>query len=754
VGRRVGHVLLLAFLVGTRIPSLSAQNTNGDSARIARLAALGRVFGVVKYFHPAFLHRDVPWDSITIVGIGQVNRATTADEYGAAVRGMLAQLHDPATYVRKTSGEQGAHGTPPKPAARWEVDGQDSTLVISIPLFDEFPSSLQRGEGEARLLLDSVAATVRRARRVIFDLRGPRSDEWGVSTFAFAGGMNETLSATSLTLPDLRMRMHEGYRAIGCHACDAWDGMYEKSGEIINGNSSVPDAVRRTVFIANSWSDIPPVAFALRRAGHGAIVVDGSAPELAAGATTFRVSLGDGLEAVIRTSELADLAATADTAVSGEPGADAPMRVAMAYTSGSLSTVARTPAPLISVPPDDPYSAMRYPAFPYRVLAAYRLWNAINFFYPYKYLIGEDWGATLPRSMGWVGAARDSVEYGLALQRMAVATHDSHSGVGRNNPGLRQLIGPAAPAVQLQYIDGQPVVTTIGDDSAMRASGLAVGDVVVSVDGLTAPARRARFAEFISHSTPQALDAVVSRLLLRGPDSSMARLTVRDRSNRIRRVDLPRRAAFAGVWRFARPTPILRMLPGNIGYADLTRLTAPMVDSMFEMFRHTRGIIFDDRGYPHETGWSIAPRLTDRSMVPVGQWRRPLVMSPDTLIWDMTGGTGYTAPTSKWKYHGKTVVLVNEYAVSQAESLIMLLMAVNNTTVIGSPVMGANGDVVAVPLPGGMFGNFAEDEGLRANGQQWQRIGVQPQILIRPTIEGIRAGRDEVLERAIRFLNE
>ena len=754
MGRRIGHVLLLAFLMGTRSLALSAQNTNSDSARIARLAALGRVFGVVKYFHPAFLHRAVPWDSITIMAIDQVNRATTAEEYALAVRGMLAQLHDPATYVRKTLGEQGADGTLPKPTARWEVDGRDSTLVISIPRFNENPSSLQRGEGDAGVLLDSLSPTVRRTPRVIFDLRGPRAHEWGVSTFAFVRGMNEALTETSLTLPNQRMRMHEGYRPIDCNACDAWDGMYEKSGDIISGTSAVPDAVRRTVFIANAWSDIPPVAFALRRARHGAIVIAGSPPELAAGATTFRVPLGDSLEAVIRTSELADVVAIADTALSGDAGANAPMRVAMAYARGSSSTAARTPAPLISIPPDDPYSAMRFPAFPYRILAAYRLWNAINYFYPYKHLLAEDWGATLPRSVGWASAARDSIEYGLALQRLAVATHDSHSGVTRN-AGLRQLIGTAAPAVQLQYIDDQPVVITIGDEPAARASGLAVGDVIVSVDGLTAKARRSRFAAFIPHSTPQALDAVASRALLRGADSSVARLTVSGRDNRIRQVEVPRRAAVMSVWNFSRPTPILRILPGNIGYADLTRLTAPMVDSMFEMFRHTRGIIFDDRGYPHETGWSIASRLTDRSMIPVGQWRRPVVMSPDTLVWDMTGGTGYApAPTPKWKYHGKTVVLVDEYAVSQAESLIMLLTAVNNTTVIGSPVMGANGSVVAVPLPGGMFGNFAEEEALRPNGQQWQRIGPHLQVLVRPTLKGIRAGRDEVLERAIRFLNQ
>jgi hypothetical protein len=32
------------------------------------------------------------------------------------------------------------------------------------------------------------------------------------------------------------------------------------------------------------------------------------------------------------------------------------------------------------------------------------------------------------------------------------------------------------------------------------------------------------------------------------------------------------------------------------------------------------------------------------------------------------------------------------------------------------------------------------------------REGIQPDIFIRPTIKGLQAGKDEVLERAVKFL--
>jgi C-terminal processing protease CtpA/Prc len=39
------------------------------------------------------------------------------------------------------------------------------------------------------------------------------------------------------------------------------------------------------------------------------------------------------------------------------------------------------------------------------------------------------------------------------------------------------------------------------------------------------------------------------------------------------------------------------------------------------------------------------------------------------------------------------------------------------------------------------------------DGTQTQRIGIMPDILIEPTIEGIRQGRDELLEKAIELIN-
>ena len=40
------------------------------------------------------------------------------------------------------------------------------------------------------------------------------------------------------------------------------------------------------------------------------------------------------------------------------------------------------------------------------------------------------------------------------------------------------------------------------------------------------------------------------------------------------------------------------------------------------------------------------------------------------------------------------------------------------------------------------------------DGRQLQRIGIAPHVEVRPTIGGIRSGKDEVLDRVLQYLKE
>jgi len=728
-----------ALLLAVAPAVIGAQN---DSLRIERLVALGRVYGVVKYFHPVFLERDVGWDASVVTAVNRVNAASNTAAYADAITDLLATLGDPATRVRRKSAPSPMLSSTSAPSRKWAVAEGDSALVITIPDPNEYVAVGQ--------LLNGATADIRHASSVVFDLRGRESDELGTLGFVFASGVNQLLPTVSVVTPAETRRAHSGFPPqLGGSSGGYWSGSIEQQGELIQ--ITAPNRVRRIVFVVNPWSDIPPVAFALRANGQGAIVVEGTTAELAAGGSTYTIDLGEGLDAVVRIGQLTG-GATADTVVPRDASGDAAMRTALAWTKRPVSPSTIESGRATYVPAaENPYAAMHYPSMAYRVLAAYRWWNTIHYFYPYRDLIGESWSANLPRSIRLLQAARDSVEYGLAVAEMVTYIHDSHGGVARNG-ALREYLGRSGPAVQIQYVERQPVVIDVANDSATKASGIEVGDVILSVDGEAVAARRARIAKFVAYSTPQALDAALATRLLNGAEGSQARLLVRDRREQTREIVIPRRASFASMLQYPRGGPILRMLRDNVGYADLSRLTPAMVDSMFDMFKNAKAIILDDRGYPQGTAWSIAPRLTDKKKVLAARFQRPLLTSPDTSEHTTYAFVQYLPETSKWRYHGRTVVLVDERTISQAEHTVLFLEAANKTTVVGSPTMGANGDVTNVALPGGMYAFFTGHDVRHSDGRQLQRVGIQPDVVVRPTIAGIRARRDEVLEKALEIL--
>jgi C-terminal processing protease CtpA/Prc len=171
------------------------------------------------------------------------------------------------------------------------------------------------------------------------------------------------------------------------------------------------------------------------------------------------------------------------------------------------------------------------------------------------------------------------------------------------------------------------------------------------------------------------------------------------------------------------------------------------------------------RGYPNGTMHLLAACLCPNNRFVAGKHAKPIVSRPFGTTWrnfiDEVEPQFETSqfffvnsdPKPAVKYLGKTVMLIDERAISQAEQTGLFLKAANNTVFVGSATAGANGTVSKFYVPGGLCINFTGEAIVYADGTQLQRRGLQPDILIKPTIAGIRAGRDELLEKAIEFLS-
>lgn len=754
--RRLTLALLICLSGLPYAPQPPARAAN-DAVRIERLAALGKLWGAIKFFHPYLAYKEIDWDAALVETIPKVNEARSADEYRAAVAHMLSFLNDPNTRVLggpvapavKTS--QGASLA--QPYLRWT---EDNVAVIVATDYGQFVGSQEKAEAFRKLFAEAA-----KARGIVFDLRRA-SGENMASGFWFSATFSQALPILldeDVKLPGARHRIYSGYPTqSGQTSGGYYSGFVNADGGVLSARGAKGSQKPMCFLINAGTAGIHSLLAGLQAAGKAAVVQEGEAM-MESGVGEYPLTLTDKVTALMRTSEFVN----PDGSLGFRPDVTAPLAPESSSDSSSAMTAAlkaargettfapkgrSAAAPAAAKKGDKPYTEMAYPTAPYRLLALFRFWNIINYFFPYKHLIDRPWDGVLTEYIPKLEAAGDALEYALTVAEMGANIQDTHGFI--NSRALNQYVGTHRPPVELRLTQGQTVITHILDDSIRQSSGLNVGDVVVSIDGEEIAKRRERLGRLFAASTPQALQWRVHRALLNGPEKSQLKMAAKNKDGKLIEATLERTARPLPV---ERKYPVFTVLPEGFGYMDLARLTVQEVDAAFEAIKNTPAVIFDIRGYPKGTAWAIAPRLTDKEVV-TALFERNEPHSPDPTFTTRLRFRQTTAPSGKWRYTGKVVALIDEDAISQSEHTCLFLEAAANATFIGSPTNGANGDVTQMVLPGGIGVSFSGHDVRHADGRQLQRLGIQPHIKIEPTIEGVRSGRDEVLEKAIEFLKK
>ena len=167
-------------------------------------------------------------------------------------------------------------------------------------------------------------------------------------------------------------------------------------------------------------------------------------------------------------------------------------------------------------------------------------------------------------------------------------------------------------------------------------------------------------------------------------------------------------------------------------------------------FAHTRGIVIDQRNYPGEfVSW----------LLPTYFLERPTAFVKYTAVDPTCPGRFVQLPADTLRavgpaqaYRGRVVVLLNESSRSQAEFTAMGLRAADHCILLGSQTAGADGDVSRLTLPGGLKAVIGGLGVYYPDGRETQHIGLVPDVPLRPTIAGLREGRDELRERAVQLI--
>lgn len=109
---------------------------------------------------------------------------------------------------------------------------------------------------------------------------------------------------------------------------------------------------------------------------------------------------------------------------------------------------------------------------------------------------------------------------------------------------------------------------------------------------------------------------------------------------------------------------------------------------------------------------------------------------------------------SFYPWEKPVVVLMDKTTLSFSEMAVTIFSTDENVTVLGENSMGSDGNVVYLPLPGGISVSFTSLGCYEVDGTQTQRTGITPDIPVSRTIQGVKEGRDELMEAAVQYLTE
>jgi len=400
---------------------------------------------------------------------------------------------------------------------------------------------------------------------------------------------------------------------------------------------------------------------------------------------------------------------------------------------------------------ENEYIQTPFPDTGYRLLALYRYWNIIEYYNPNKHLIKKNWDSVLCEFIPQFISDSTALQYKLSVLSLISCISDTHADL-YGDPDIENFKGKYMAPYRIAFIENKPVIIDRMQENDSD-SALHNGDIILKIDSVNIETIISQKLLYTSGSNyPAQLRKIASDLLR--TNKSVLNVTYQ-RDSLIKNVNISinrTKISIDNYFKNKQPDSSYRIITPKIGYIYPGNIKAIYIDQIMAKLLNTKGIIIDLRYYPaesiiHKFGEYIYPKPVIFEISSTGSITTPglfmLKKQPNRV-----GGN-----KTNVLYHGKVILLVNEYTQSHGEFTAMAFSQYNQTTTIGSTTAGADGNVSRFYLPGGIMTLISGIGVYYPDGRETQRVGVSIDINISPTINGIKDGRDELLEKAVDLLN-
>lgn len=400
---------------------------------------------------------------------------------------------------------------------------------------------------------------------------------------------------------------------------------------------------------------------------------------------------------------------------------------------------------------ENSYKTMSYPDAGFRLLSLYRYWNMIQYFNPNTYLTDKPWSKVLKEYIPVFLSAQSELEYELAALRIIGDISDTHATLSGEINKIKEHRGNYFSPFRVEFVQDKLVIIDYYNPELVDKDELKIGDIITHINGKSVEAIVDSLRIYYPASNEPTRLRDISADILRSNKNNIQIKYLSSGKEKLKKLTLyPKNELNIYLYKENRNEKCYKLLEGNIGYVTLANIKDEDVNEIKTKFKDTKGMIIDIRNYPsagvmYSLGAYFVSDTTD-----FVKFTTPNINNPGEFNFT----PNIKILNEKETYQRKLVVLVNEHSQSQAEFTAMALIAGNSTTIVGSTTAGADGNISQIELPGGLITYISGLGVYYPDGGQTQRVGIIPDVRVDRTIQGIKEGKDEILEKAIEIINK
>lgn len=402
----------------------------------------------------------------------------------------------------------------------------------------------------------------------------------------------------------------------------------------------------------------------------------------------------------------------------------------------------------------------------YRILNLFRAWNVIEYFYPYKYGISKNWDDVLKEFIPLVKNSSDKISYKKTMMAFSAAIEDTHSRIEPLN--YNEIFGSYGPPFTYQIAENKIVVTKPIDVAACKNLGIEYGDVIETINGESIDKIIKRNSKYISASNNSVKSRDSYHYMFSGEKGNFT-IKGYDKNKkpfekRVERIDRTNTVWFENgipdnplvYYDEVAQKPVYSTInKDNIGFIEFSMFETSEVETIMKSMKDTKGIVFDLRGYSTNGG---VVKAFDY-LFPEPKWfgilTKPDFGKPGRFCWQdfiIREDYKFIGKTNPDYYKGKVVIVINENTQSLFEMWSMIFKTAPNITVVGSQTAGADGNETPIPLVDGGKMIFSGVGIFYPNRKETQRIGIVPDVVVKPTISDLQNKIDPLVEKAFEII--